>query len=95
MSITETLRKTIDDLRADERVETLVQDLDRITTQALETVGGYVSAREEHINGFVEKVAATLDNRPEGRFADEIGKVTGLVHGGVASLAERGSTDPA
>jgi hypothetical protein len=91
MSLTETLKKTIDDLQLDRRVETIAQDLDRISAQALETVGGYVSAREEHISDLVDKVATTLDTRTDGRFAGEIGKVAGLVHDGVTKLAGQGT----
>ena len=90
MSITETLKKALDDLQVDQRVETLAQDLDRLSAQALEVVGGYVAAREEQISTLVDKVATTVDSRTEGRFAGEIGKVTGLVQGGVTRLADQG-----
>lgn len=92
MNITATLKKTLDDLQLDQRVETFAQDLDRFSAQALETIGGYVSSREEHITGLVEKVATTLDTRTEGRFAGEIGKVAGLVQGGVTKLVEQRPT---
>ena len=90
MSITETLKKTIDDLQLDERVEALAKDLDGAYAQTLESVGGYVSSREDDITALIDKVAATIDSRTEGRFAGEIGKVVGSVKGGVTRLAEQG-----
>ncbi len=90
MSITEQLKKAIDDLRIDERVETLSQEGARVYTQTLESVGGYVSSREEDINALIDKVADSLDTRTEGRFAGEIGKMTGTAHRGVAKLADQG-----
>jgi hypothetical protein len=95
MSITETLKKTIDDLRIEERAEVLSQDIDRLTAETWEKVGSYVSSREEHINGLIDKVAATLDSRTEGRFAGEIGKVSDVAHRSVARLAEQGPGTPA
>jgi hypothetical protein len=94
MSIAENLKKTIDDLRIDERVDALAQDLDRVYAQTMQSVGGYVSSREEHINGLIEKVASTLDTRTEGRFSGEITKVAGTVHRGVTKLAAQDDPTP-
>ena len=90
MSITETLKKTIDDLQLDERVDGLTKDLNGVYSQTLESVGGYVSTREDDITALIGKVAATIDSRTEGRFAGEIEKVAGTVQRGVTRLAEQG-----
>lgn len=90
MSITETLKKTIEDLQLDQRAESLTKDLNGVYSQTLESVGGYVSSREDDITALIDKVASTLDGRTEGRFATEIGKVAGTVHRGVTRLAEQG-----
>jgi hypothetical protein len=95
MSITEALKKTIDDLRLEERAEVISEDIDRLTSETLQKVGSYVATREEHINGLIDKVAATLDGRTEGRFAGEIGKVTDVAHRSVARLADQGPDTPA
>ena len=79
MTITETLKKTLDDLQLEQRAEALGQ-----------SVGDYVAAREDDISALVDKVATTLDSRTEGRFADEIGKVSATVRSAVARLAEQG-----
>ena len=90
MSISENLKKTIDDLQLDERLQALTQDLNGAYAQTLESVGGYVSSREDDITALIGKVAATLDGRTEGRFAGEIGKVADTVQRGVTRLAEQG-----
>jgi hypothetical protein len=89
MSITENLKKTIDDLQIERRLETLAQDLDQLYGQTRESVGGYISSREDDITALVDKFASSLDTRTEGRFSGEIGKVAGTVHRSVAKLAEQ------
>ena len=86
----ETLKRTIDDLQLEQRLETLGLDLDRISGQALESVGGYVSSREDDLTALIDKVATTIDSRTEGRFADQIGKATELARTGLARLADQG-----
>lgn len=95
MSITETLKRTLEDLQLEDRVETLTQDLDRLSAQALESLGGYVASREGELDALIDKVAGTLDSRTEGRFAGEIGKVAGLAHTGLAKLAGQGPGESA
>ena len=91
MSITETLKKTLDELQIEQRLAGLGQDLDRVYASTLESVTGYVATREDDIASLVDKVATTIDTRTEGRFADEIGKVTRTLHRSVSTLAERGA----
>lgn len=93
MSITETLKKTIDDLQLDQRAEALTKDLNGVYAQTLQQVGGYVSSREADITALIDKVVTSIDTRTEGRFAGEIGKVAGTVKGGVTRLAEQGPRD--
>lgn len=90
MSITETLKKTIDDLHIEQRLAAVSGDLDRVYATTLQSVSGYVAAREDDITALVDKVATTLDTRTEGRYTGEIGKVTETVRRGVTKLVEQG-----
>lgn len=89
MNITETLKQTIDELRIDERVEALSQEITEAYAQSRESLGGYVASRHDEITGLIEKVAATLDSRTEGRFAGEIGKLADVARRGVTRVAEQ------
>ena len=66
------------------------EDLRKDLQKAVESVGGYVAAREEKLTELIERTAGKVDERTEHRYRETIDKVKAGLHTGVARLAEQG-----
>lgn len=99
MSINESLKKTIDDLDLDRRVE----DLNRLAKKTFEDakVRSSVLAAENRgkVDEWVAKATEAVDARTDGKYHDKMQKFSVAVGSAVDKVAERGSAatsaDPA
>lgn len=82
------LKATIDELEIDKHVNELANQLETALTSAREKVAVVASERGDDVERFLDKASASIDERTEGRYAAQVGKVRETVSGVVTKLAE-------
>lgn len=82
------LKATIDDLEIDKHVNDLTIQLETAFVSAREKVATLASERGDDVERFLDKASASIDERTEGRFASQVGKVRETVSGVVTKLAD-------
>jgi hypothetical protein len=89
MALSDDVKKVLDDLEVEKRLQEASRAIDRHAGQAVQAVGGYVAAREDELGELIERTAGQVDERTEGRWTEQIDKVRAGLHTGVAKLAEK------
>ncbi len=89
MSLSDDVKKVLDDLQVEKRLAEASEAIDRHAGTAVQSLGGYVAAREEHITELIERTAGKVDERTEGRYAGAIDKLRAGLQTGVARIAEK------
>ncbi len=93
--INETLKNMIDDLDLDRRVNEFVGQAETLLKGAVEKVGDFAHEHRDDVDRALDKISAQIDERTEGKYADQVGKVRGQVEQGLSKLTERRPEDPA
>jgi len=81
------LKQTIDELEIDRHVNDLVIQAEKAFHTARDKVATLAAERGDDVERFLDKVSTTIDERTEGRFAPQVGKVRESVSTGVTKLA--------
>ncbi|MEI2714968.1 MAG: antitoxin [Nocardioides sp.] len=89
MTITETLKKKIDELEIEKHVQTFAAEAEKLVHRGLAAAGDLAHERGAEIEGFLDKATAKVDERTDGKYADQVGKVAGQLKTGVSRLAQR------
>lgn len=85
MSINESLKKTIDDLDIDRRVE----DLNRLAQKVKAQVGTLAADNRDKVDGWVTKATDVVDSRTEGKYHDKMQKFSVALGSAVDKVAEQ------
>ena len=93
MSLSDDVKKVLDDLQVEKRLQDASEQIDRTARTAMANLGGYVAARETEINDLIDRTAGKVDDRTEHRWSDTLDKVRAGLHTGVARLAEKKPDD--
>lgn len=94
-NIADKLKQTIDELEIDRHVNDLVIQVETAFTTARDKVATLAAERGDEVERFLDKVSTSIDERTEGRFAPQVGKVRETVSTGVTRLAEYRPADVA
>ncbi len=87
--INETLKKKIDDLDLDRRLNELVDQAESLFKRGVDTAADYASEHRDDVDRVLDRVSAQIDERTQGKYADKVGKVRGQLELGLTKLAER------
>ena len=93
-NISDKLKQTIDELEIDRHVNDVVIQLEGIFTTARDKVATLAAERGDEVARLLDTVSTTIDDRTDGRYATEVGKLRDRVTTGVARLAEHAPADP-
>lgn len=93
--INENLKKMIDELDLDRRVNGFVGQAETVLQSAVEKVGEFAYEHRDDVDRALDKISAQIDERTEGKYAEQVGKVRGQVEQGLSKLTERRPEDPA
>jgi uncharacterized protein YydD (DUF2326 family) len=91
--INETLKQKIDELDLDRRVNELAEQAEVWMKRAVETAAGFAHEHLEDVDRALDKVSEQIDQRTDGKYADQVGRVRGQVELGLTKLAERRPDD--
>lgn len=95
MSINDKLKQKLDELDLDRHVNDLVVSAEAAVHSARLRAGEIAAERAPDVDRLLTRVSTSIDERTEGRFAPQLGKVRAQVNHGVARLAEqRRGDDP-
>ena len=89
MTITEQLKQLLDELEIERHVKEAAVDLERAVTTGVERVGGLAHERRTDIEGWLDRVSSAVNDRTEGRYADQVAAVRDQIGSGVERLAEQ------
>ena len=94
--INETLKQRIDELDLDRRLNDVVDQAEDGLRKVVETAGGYAHDHRDDIERALDKVAGSIEDRTEGRYADRVDQLRHQLGTGLDRLAERrpDGTDP-
>jgi len=87
-NIADKLKQTIDELEIDRHVNDFVVQIETVFSAARDKVGALAAERGDEVESFLDKMSTTIDERTEGRYAGQVGKVRDTVSTTVARLAE-------
>jgi ElaB/YqjD/DUF883 family membrane-anchored ribosome-binding protein len=93
--INETLKQKIDELDLDRRLNDLVVQAEQTLHRAVETAGDYAHEHREDVDRVLTRMSERIDQRTEGKYADQVSKVRQQVVLGVEKLAEKRPSDDA
>lgn len=91
MTISDQLKKTIDDLEIERHVSRLVAQAEEAVVRAVAAAGDYAHEHGDDIARFLERAGGAVNQRTDARFADVVENVSTQVNRGVAKLAEQRS----
>lgn len=89
MALSDDVKKVLDDLQVEKRLHEASEAIDRHAGTAVQSLGGYVAAREDKLAALIDRTAGQVDERTEGRWTEQIDKVRAGLHTGVTKLAEK------
>jgi ElaB/YqjD/DUF883 family membrane-anchored ribosome-binding protein len=87
--INETLKRKIDELDLDRRVNGFVVQAETVLKRAVETAGDFAHEHRDDVDRALDRVSSRIDERTDGKYAAQVGKVRGQVELGLEKLAER------
>lgn len=87
--INENLKKLIDDLDLDRRVNEFVGQAETLLNRAVENAADFAHDHRDDVDRTLDRISAQIDSRTEGKYADQVGKVRGQVELGLTKLTER------
>lgn len=94
MSISETLKQKIDELDLDRRVNELAISAERGIGTALEMAGEFADQHRDEFTSWIEKAGEFVDDKTQGKYADQVTRVKQSVGSGLTKLADRHQAGP-
>jgi ElaB/YqjD/DUF883 family membrane-anchored ribosome-binding protein len=87
--INETLKRKIDELDLDRRVNDFVIQAETVLKRAVETAGDFAHEHRDDVDRALDRVSARFEERTDGKYSAQVSKVRGQVELGLEKLAER------
>ncbi len=88
-NLTDTLRQKIEELDLERRLGEAVRAAEQAMLVALDALGGYAREHEDDVREWLDKAGAAIDQRTDGRYADQVAQLKDQVLRGVSALADR------
>jgi hypothetical protein len=85
--INETLKQRIDEIDLDRRLNELVDGAEKAVTRVVETAGEYAHDHRDDVDRLLTRVSTAIDERTDGKYADQVVRVRSQVERGVGRLA--------
>ncbi len=93
MTITDALKQKLDELEIERHVTEAAADLERAVIEAVGKVGSLAHERRPDIEGWLDKAGEVINERTEGRYADQVATVRGQIELGVDKVAAQRAAD--
>lgn len=87
--INETLKRKIDELDLDRRLNDVVDQAESRFRGAIELAADYATEHREEIDGVLDRLSTQIEQRTEGKYADKVDRVRGQFDLGLAKLTDR------
>lgn len=94
-SITETLKAKLEELEIERHLNELVDETEKVVGQAVGKVGELTHQRRGDIDGFLDRASETINEKTDGKYADQVSRVVLQVREGVTRLAAHRPVDDA
>jgi hypothetical protein len=91
--INETLKQMIDELDLDRRLNEASVQAEHALHRALDTAADYAHEHRDDLDRLLTRLSASIDERTEGKYADQVTKMREQLDRGVEKLAERRASD--
>lgn len=93
--INKNLKKMIDELDLDRRVNEFAVQAETVLKKAAATAADFASEHRDDVDRTLDKLTNGIDERTNGKYAAHVGKVRDTVQTGLSKFTERRSgTDP-
>ncbi len=87
--LTEQLKAKLDELELERHLKEAAVQAEELARTAIGKAGEVVHTNSDKISAFLDKAGASIDEKTEGKYAEQVAKVRGLVDTGVAKIAEQ------
>lgn len=88
-NLSDNLRHKIEELDLERRLGEAARAAEQAMIAALGAVGGYAREHEDQLREWLDRTGAAIDERTDGRYADQVAQVKEQVLRGVSALADR------
>ena len=89
MTITDTLKKKLDELEIERHVAETTAEIERVVIDAVGKAGNLAHERRTDIAGWLDKAGEAINERTEGRYADQVAGVRSKIEHGVDKVASQ------
>lgn len=92
--ITETLKRKLDELDLDRRLNEFVDQAEKTAQTALRQAGEFAHQHREDIDQLLGNTTEKINQKTQAKYADRLDKMHGQVIAGVERLADKRHSDP-
>jgi len=87
--LTEQLKAKLDELEIERHLSEAAAQAEDLARTVIGKAGEVVHTNSDKITAFLDKAGASIDEKTDGKYADQVAKVRGYVDTGVSKIAER------
>ena len=91
MSFAENLKAKIKDADVEKQLTELVDEGEKLVADAVSKAGDIAHDKREDVEGWLDKASGAINDKTEGKYADQVTKVRDTLLSGLDKLAERRS----
>lgn len=89
MPITDNLKQKLDELEIERHVTEAAAEIERTVVEVVQKAGSLTHERRGDIEGWLDKATQAINERTDGRYADQVSGVRSTIESGVGKLADQ------
>lgn len=92
MSFADNIKAKIKDVDVEKQLTELVDEGEKLVQDAVTKAGDVAHDKRDDVQGWLEKASGAVNEKTEGKYADQVTKVRDTLLGGLDKLAQRRTT---
>lgn len=93
MSFADNIKARIKDADVEKQLTELVDEGEKLVKEAVTKAGDVAHERRGDVESWLDKATGTVNDKTEGKYADQVSKVRNTLLGGLDKLAQRRTPD--
>ena len=93
MSFADNIKAKIKDVDVEKQLTELVDEGEKLVNDAVTKAGEVAHDKRDDVEGWLDKATGAINDKTEGKYADQVSKVRDTLLGGLDKLAQRRTSD--